>query len=151
MKTGGTEFYIGDVVMPNDTTHHGTIFGGKLLEIMDKAAYICGSSFSRESVVTAAIDVVRFKAPIKMGHIVRIHARVVYTGRTSLDVKVDAYGEDPLTGERVYCCTGYFTMVAVDKNIRPIPVPSYSPRTPEEVQEFEAARERRERLKGHSS
>ncbi len=139
---------ISDVVMPSDANVSGTMFGGHLMALMDKAAYIVSSTHARRSTVTAGVDVLRFRAPIKVSQVVEIEAGLAYVGRTSMDVKIDVFALETVSGTRTHCCTGYFTMVAVDEAGRPAEVPPYSPRTEDERREFEAAKERRERLRG---
>jgi acyl-CoA hydrolase len=74
-------------------------------------------------VVTASIDSIDFKVPIKQGDIVELVARVERVGRTSLRVRVEVKREDPMDGSRELCTVGYFTMVAVGEDGRPKPVP----------------------------
>lgn len=118
-----SEVYITDIVLPNQTNNHGTMFGGEVLALMDKAAGIAGLRFCRKPVVTASTERIDFRTPIHAGEIIEATAKVIYIGRTSLIVRIHIYAEHPLIGERRVCTTGYFSMVAVDADGRPVPVP----------------------------
>jgi acyl-CoA hydrolase len=107
------------IVLPGQTNHHGTLFGGVALAYMDEAAAIVATRCAKGPVVTAHIDSVDFKAPIKLGEAVEIHAKLEGVGRTSIKVSVDLYGENLSTGERTHCTTARFVMVAVDADGHP--------------------------------
>ena len=111
-----------EFVFPTDTNHMGTIFGGTLVAWMDKAAAFAAIRRAHSTVVTASIDSIGFKVPIKQGDIVELVARVEQVGRTSLRTRVEVNKENPLDGSRELCTVGYFTMVAVGEDGRPKPV-----------------------------
>lgn len=117
------EVHINDIILPNQTNNFGTMFGGEVMALMDKAAAIAGLRFSRKPLVTASSERIDFRTPIHAGEIIEAIARVIYVGRTSMIVRVHIYAEHPLTGERRNCTTGYFSMVAVGTDGQPIPVP----------------------------
>jgi acyl-CoA hydrolase len=112
-----------EFVFPTDTDHLGTIFGGTLVAWMDKTAAFAAIRRARSPVVTASIDSINFKVPIKQGEMAELVARVERVGRTSLRVRVEVNREDPLDGSRELCTVGYFTMVALGEDGRPKPVP----------------------------
>lgn len=118
-----TEVTITDLVLPHQTNNHGTMFGGEVLAMMDKAAGIAALRFCRQPVVTASTERIDFRTPIHTGEIIEATAKVIYVGRTSLLVRIHIYAEHALVGERRVCTTGYFSMVAVDAEGRPVPVP----------------------------
>jgi acyl-CoA hydrolase len=117
------EIFITDIILPNQTNNHGTMFGGEVMALMDKAAGIAGLRFSRKPLVTASSERIDFRTPIQAGEIIEASARVIYVGRTSMIVRVHIFAEHPLIGQRRTCTTGYFSMVAVDPQGHPIPVP----------------------------
>jgi uncharacterized protein (TIGR00369 family) len=117
-----TEARLIEVVFPEQTNHYGTLYGGQALALMDKAAFIAASRYSRRAVVTASSERVDFHVPVRQGQLVELLARVVATGRTSITVEVDMYSEDLLTGERQLGTHGRFVLVAVDANGRALPV-----------------------------
>ena len=118
-----SEVHINDIVLPNQTNNHGTMFGGEVLALMDKAAGIAAVQFCRQPVVTASTERIDFRTPIHAGEIIEAIAKVIYVGRTSLIVRIHIYAEHPLIGDRRICTTGYFSMVAVDGQGHPVPVP----------------------------
>jgi acyl-CoA hydrolase len=102
-------------------------------------------------VVTAGIDSLIFRQPIRIGDHVILKATVNYVGRSSMEVGVEVIREDPYSGRQVLATTAHLMLVALDENKRPIPAPPLLPQTPEEKQRFESARlrvlARKERLK----
>lgn len=117
------EVHSADIVLPNQTNGHGTMFGGDVMALMDRAAAIAALRYARLPVVTASTERIDFRTPIQASEIIEAISRVIYAGRTSLIVRIHIYAEHPLVGDRRLCTTGYFSMVAVDKDGRPTPVP----------------------------
>lgn len=124
-----------EMVFPNTTNHYGTMFGGKVLDLMDRAAFLASTRYSNQSMVTASMERIDFHSPIKSGNLVELVARVVYTGRTSLTVKVDLYSENAIKKTKEHACEGYFNMVSVNQEGRPIPVPKLLIETEKEKEE----------------
>ena len=114
---------IADIVLPNQTNNHGTMFGGDVLALMDRAAGIAALRFCCQPVVTASTERIDFRTPIQRGEIIEAIAKVIYVGRTSMIVRIHIYAEHPLIGDRRICTTGYFSMVALDQAGQPVPVP----------------------------
>jgi acyl-CoA hydrolase len=110
------------MVFPNQTNHYGTFFGGDALKMMDKAAFIAASRFSRTAVVTASLDTTDFRAPIHQGELAEVVGRVISHGKSSMHVETQLFSENLLTGERKLCSVGTFVMVAVDGEGRPTPI-----------------------------
>jgi acyl-CoA hydrolase len=135
------------IVLPPDTNNHGTLFGGKLMAYIDDIASIASMRHSRRSIVTASTDSVDFLHPIYEGYAVCLEAFVTYTGRTSMEVFVKVIAEDLLTGERNVCALSFLTMVAIDENGNPTPVPQVVPETNVERGLFNTAAERAENRK----
>ncbi|MEI2297302.1 acyl-CoA thioesterase [Ensifer sp. MJa1] len=100
-----------DIVFPGDSNHHGTLFGGAGLASMDRIAFIVATRHGRVPFVTASCDRIDFRAPALIGQIVRFTGRPVRVGRRSMEVEVEMIAED-VTGSRVLCSRGTFTMVA---------------------------------------
>jgi len=135
------ELRIVEMVFPNTTNHYGTMFGGKVLDLMDRAAFLAATRFCEQAIVTASMERLDFYVPVKSGHIVELIAKVVSTGRTSLTVKVDLYSENPIRRSKEHASRGYFHMVSVNQEGRPIPVPTLKVETPEEIAERDHALE----------
>ncbi|MCS6856076.1 MAG: acyl-CoA thioesterase [Sandaracinaceae bacterium] len=121
-----TEARLIEMVFPEQTNHYGTLFGGQALALMDKAAFIAASRYARRTVVTASSERVDFHVPIRQGQLVELIARVVGTGRTSMQVEVELYAEDLLSGDRKLATKGRFVLVALDAHGSPTPVPPLS-------------------------
>jgi acyl-CoA hydrolase len=117
------EVYVTDIVLPNQTNNFNTMFGGEVMALMDKAAAIAGLRFCRQPLVTASSERIDFRTPIHAGEIIEAIARVIFVGRTSMITRVHIYAEHPLKGDKRVCTTGYFSMVSVDPQGQPQPVP----------------------------
>lgn len=138
-------------VLPPDTNHHGTIFGGKLMAHIDDVASIAATKHARNPVVTASTDSLDFLHPIKEGYAVCLEAFVTWTGHTSMEVFVKVISENLLTGAREICAISFLTFVAMKHDGKPTPVPEVVPETEEEQwlhdRAEERARHRKERRK----
>ena len=132
-----------EMVFPNTTNHYGTMFGGKVLDLMDRAAFLASTRFSNQAMVTASMEHIDFIAPVKHGNLVELLAHVVYTGNTSLTVRVDLFSENPIQKTREHSSRGYFHMVSVDENGNPIRVPTLQISTDEERNEWIQVQEMR--------
>ena len=133
------------IVMPNDTNPHGTLSGGRLMHWVDSAGAMSAMRHARRPVVTVAIDDVVFRAPVPEGFIVVLTAQVTCVGTTSMEVKVEVVGENPVTGETCHTTTAHLVFVAVDDHGRPAAVPALEPETDAEKALHERAKERRAR------
>ena len=137
-----------ELVLPNDANTMGNVLGGRVLHWIDLAAAIVAHRHARIEAVTASMDEVSFLAPIRVGQMAVIAARMTYVGRTSMEIRVDVQSEDLMSGERRQTSTAYLTFVAVDKSGRPATVPPLLLETEEEKREARAAEARRaDRLK----
>ena len=134
-----------ELMMPEHSNNLGHVFGGVILSMMDKCAAIAAFRHSRSTVVTASIDRVDFREPIRLGDLVVMKASVNLTGRTSMEIGVRVEAEDLLSGRRRHTNSCYLTFVAVDRNGRPIEVPELIPETDDELRRHAAAKERRRR------
>lgn len=102
-----------DIVFPGDTNHHGTLFGGTGLALMDRVAFIAATRFGRTPFVTASCERIDFRQPARIGHIVEFTARPVKAGRRSLTVEVEMVAETIIGRQRHTCTRGIFHMVAI--------------------------------------
>ena len=132
------------LVLPNDTNTIGNLFGGELLAWMDVIASVSAHRHCRRVVVTASVNHVSFKKPIKEASIVTLEAKVSRSFYSSMEIIIDVYVEDRVTGEKVKCNDAIYTFVAVDQNGGPIQVPELLPETKEEKERFEAALRRKQ-------
>jgi uncharacterized protein (TIGR00369 family) len=118
----GDEVRLAELIMPNQTNHYGTLFGGHALGLMDHAGWIAATRCAHRTMVTVASDRVEFKVPVRAGQLVELVARVTRIGRTSVTVAVDMFAEEVATGERRLATSGSFVFVAVDQDGNPTPV-----------------------------
>ena len=116
------EVRLAELVMPNRTNHHGTLFGGHALGLMDHAGWVAATRCARRTMVTVASDRVEFKVPVRAGQLVELVARVTRIGRTSVTVGVDMYAEEVATGDRRLATSGSFVFVAIDDDGLPTPI-----------------------------
>lgn len=132
------------VVLPNDTNTLGNLFGGQLLAWMDVIASVSAHRHSRRVVVTASVNNVSFNSPIFHASIVTLEAKVSRAFNSSMEVFVDVFVEDHVTGNRSKSNEAIYTFVAVDQNGGPIQVPELIPETDEEKERFESALRRKQ-------
>ena len=144
-----------EIVFPQDTNPRGTMFGGAAYAMMDKAAGIAAMRFSRAMVVTAASERLEFTIPIHHGMIVEVIAQVIHAGSTSMVVEAELFCQEPLDETQRRATVGYFTMVAVDGDGRPCPIPPLLVDTPDAEAKWaigeeirHAAKSRRDRQRG---
>ncbi|CAN5905469.1 acyl-CoA thioesterase [soil metagenome] len=135
-----------DIVFPNHANPLGTLFGGRVLELMDINASIACQRFCRHAVVTASTEAVDFRNPIYVGEIIELKSRVAWTGKTSMIVRCEVHGENPLSGERRLCTIGHLNFVAIGANGKPTPVPALEVTSPLERHHFEVAQAVREAM-----
>ena len=127
-------------VFPQDTNSYNTLFGGRLLSLMDKAAGIMCAKFAHREFVTISIDTLEFKAPARQGDLIEVTARIVFTSNRTACTKVTAYAMSKSDWSKTEICQGYFFMVAIDSMMRPIPIPQFTPSGEEETSEWELAK-----------
>ena len=130
-------------VFPNDLNPHGTLFGGRVMQIVDSLAAIVAKRHSGRVCVTLGIDSVRFLNPARRGDILVCMASVNKAWRTSMEVGVKVVAEDFRTLEHKEILSAYFTFVAVDDEHRPVEISPVIPETPEQYKRYDEAEERR--------
>lgn len=133
------------LILPPDTNHMGTVFGGTVLAYIDEIAAIAAMKHSQSVVVTASIDTVNFLSTAKAGDILTLEAVVVSTGRTSMEVYVKVECQHLDTGDITTTTTAILTMVAIDRDGLPTKVCGVIPETEEEKRLFQSAQIRKNR------
>ncbi len=131
------------LMTPDMANFSGNVHGGAILKILDQVAYSCASRYAGTYVVTLSVDRVIFRDTIHVGELVTFSASVNYTGRTSMEIGIRIDTEDIREGTTRHTNSSYFTMVAVDGDNQPVPVPPLIPTTPTMRQRYESARLRR--------
>lgn len=133
-----------EIVLPNDTNGLGNMMGGRLLNLMDKAAAISAQRHANRVCVTAAVDSVEFQSPIHQGEVVVVESQVNRVFRTSMEVELNVWAENPILQTRRKCNRAFYTFVAFDDDERPVPAPPIHPETELEHENFLLAAKRRE-------
>lgn len=134
-------------VFPQDTNHHGTMFGGVLMANIDEIAAITAMKHCSAPVVTASTDSVDFLKPIRTGDILSYEAMVSYAGRSSMEICVKIIIEDVMTDEQHLAALSFLTFVALDDDGKPKAVPEVYPETEEEQWFYNTALARVKRRK----
>jgi acyl-CoA hydrolase len=132
------------IVLPNDTNTLGNLFGGQLLAWMDVIASVSAHRHSKRVVVTASVNNVSFQKPIKHASIITLEAKVSRAFNSSMEIFVDVFVEDQVTGQLEKSNEAIYTFVAVDQNGGPIQVPELIPETEQEKERYEGALRRKQ-------
>jgi acyl-CoA hydrolase len=126
-----------------DANFAGNVHGGTVMKLCDEVAALAALKHSRSRVVTVGMDRMNFLVPIRIGDLVTFSAAVNAAWRTSMEVGVRVDAENPRTGEARQTNTAYVTMVALDDEGRPAPVPGLIAETPTEERRMREAELRR--------
>jgi acyl-CoA hydrolase len=132
------------LMTPDMANFSGHVHGGATLRLLDQVAYACAARYSNNYVVTLSVDQVFFRQAVHVGDLVTFLASINYTGNTSMEVGIRVMAEDIIRKTSRHAMTCYFTMVAVDDQGKPVPVPPLAIETPNEQRRFESAVSRRE-------
>ena len=133
-----------ELVLPNDTNTIGNLMGGRLMYWMDICAGMAAQKHCNRIVVTASVDNVSFKQPIKLGDAVMIEAKVTRAFNTSVEVRLDVWAQNLPAGTKIKSNEAYYTFVAIDRDNNTMPVPEVVPETEKENLLFEGALRRRQ-------
>jgi acyl-CoA hydrolase len=133
-----------ELVLPNDTNTLNNLMGGRLMHWMDIVSAIAAQKHSNRIVVTASVDNISFKHPIRLGNVVTLKAKVTRAFSSSMEVRIDVDAEDIPSNTKTESNSAFFTFVAVDQLGRPIDVPEVEPETAEEKALFDGALRRRQ-------
>ncbi len=133
-----------ELVLPNDTNTLNNLMGGRLMHWMDIVSAISAQKHSNRIVVTASVDNISFKHPIRLGNVVTLKAKVTRAFNSSMEVRINVEAEDIPSNTKTESNSAFFTFVAVDQLGRPIDVPEVEPETDEEKALYEGALRRRQ-------
>lgn len=139
-----SEVSMTELVLPNDTNTLNNLMGGRLMHWMDIVSAIAAQKHSNRIVVTASVDNISFKHPIRLGNVVTLKARVTRAFNSSMEVRIDVKAEDIPSNTVTESNSAFFTFVAVDQLGRPIDVPEVEPETEEEKELYMGALRRRQ-------
>lgn len=132
------------LMSPEMANFSGKVHGGAVLRLLDQVAYACASRYAGTYVVTLSVDQVMFREPINVGELVTFLASVNYTGTSSMEIGIKVVAEDIRKQTVRHANSCFFTMVAVDDDGKPTPVPAFEPQSPDERRRHAAAGIRRQ-------
>jgi len=132
-----------EIVLPEDSNSRGTIFGGRVLSLIDKCAAIAAMRHAQSGVVTASLDSVDFHSSVRVGDVLVLRGRLNAVFRSSMEIEVEVHAEDPLTGTRRLTTRAFVTMVALGPDGAPAPAPPLLIEGDEARARLAAAKERR--------
>lgn len=133
-----------DIVLPSETNSLNHMFGGELLARMDRAASIAARRHCNEVVVTASVNHVSFARPIPLDSVVSVSAKVSRAFKTSMEVVLEVWIEEPRDLTKIQANKAIYTFVAVNEQKKPVAVPPIEPETKEEIADYDAALRRKQ-------
>jgi len=134
-------------VFPGHTNALNTLYGGRLMSIMDTAAGMSASKFAHREFVTVSVDALKFRRPAFQGDVIRTTARVVWTSPRTAGVHVISCRLSRSEWEGEEICSGFYFMVAIDESMKPVQIPQFTPETDEEKALWEMADTAREAMR----
>lgn len=132
-----------EIVLPEDSNPRGTVFGGRVLALIDKCAAIAAMRHARTEVLTVSVDSVEFRNPVRVGDVLVLRGRLNAAFKSSMEIEVEVHSEDPLSGERKLTTRAFVTMVSVDDDSRPAAAPGLETADDDERRRSTEAGERR--------
>ena len=133
-------------VFPGDTNALDTLFGGRLMSIMDTAAGMAASKFAHRNFVTISVDALKFRRPAYQGDVIRTTAKVVWTSPRTAGIHVIScrLSRSEWVGEEI--CSGFFFMVAIDRDMKAINIPQFEAKSDEEKEMWNSAQKARDAM-----
>lgn len=141
-RIADSRFTLSALMGPQDANTLGNVHGGVIMKMVDEAGALVAMRHANKLCVTVTIDSMTFMEPIRVGSLVQCKGELTYVGRTSMEVRVEVWSENPLTGASKVTNVAYLVYVALDAQGNPSPVPDLIYETPEEQRRGEQARER---------
>jgi len=135
---------ISHVMMPYHANPAGNVNGGVIMQLIDDAAFVIATRYTRTNVVTASIERIDFHRPVHVGDLLTLKGCLNLTHRSSMEIGVRVISEDMRTGEQRHIASAYLTFVAMDVNLHPTPVNEYIPNTEVAKRRYTEARKRRQ-------
>lgn len=144
MEPGNAQLTMTVLMTPDMANFSGNVHGGTLLKYLDEVAYACASRYAGRYVVTLSVDQVVFRQPVHVGELVTFLASVNYTGTTSMEIGIKVITENIRERSVRHTNSCFFTMVALDDERRPAPVPPLEPQTPDQKRRYVQGQQRRD-------
>lgn len=112
---------------PTDVNFGGKVHGGVVMKWIDQTAFTCARTWSGTYCVTVYVGGIRFLKPIRIGDVVKVEAKVIYTGKSSIHIAVDVFSksfEEEKMTKTTHCV---IVFVSVDESGKPQKVKSWEP------------------------
>jgi acyl-CoA hydrolase len=138
-----SEIVLRQLMLPEHANPFGNVHGAWVFKLVDEAAGTAAMRHCRARVVTKLVDQMTFDAPVHVGELVHVHARVTWTGRTSMEVAITVEAEGPLSGITRRTNTAFLVFVALDGDGNPKPIPPLVLETADDHETWAAAEARR--------
>ncbi len=129
-------------MFPSNANPSGNVFGGDILKQIDLIAGLVAQRHAQTNAVTASIDRVNFLKPVFVGEVLVLHARLNYIHRSSMEIEIIVSAENLAKGTSTLAGTAFVTMVALDKNGKPIKVPELILESDEDKRKFAEGKSR---------
>ena len=140
-----TKIVISQIMLPFQANLSGNVHGGEIMKMMDLTALAVATKYAKANVVTVRVEEIQFILPIFVGAYVTCTGTIAYVGRSSMEIIVEVEVEDLTSGVGPQrALSAFFTIVALDRNQRPLPLPPLRPETDEQKELYELAWRRRE-------
>ncbi|MEH0664572.1 acyl-CoA thioesterase [Vibrio scophthalmi] len=133
MSHGKRDITLRFLAEPGDVNFGGKVHGGAVMKWIDLAAYANAAAWSGKYCITAYAGGIRFVAPIHVGNLVEVSAKVIYTGTSSMHIAIDVQASDPKEMKNRLTTHCIVIMVAVDEHGKPSPVPEWIPETTDDI------------------
>jgi acyl-CoA hydrolase len=143
-KVSQSRISLAQLMQPEHANFLGNVHGGWIMKLVDETGGLACIRHAQCRVVTVVVDQMVFRQPIRIGDLVTLTAEVSYTGRTSMEARVEVMAENPVTGECVHTNTAYCVYVALGDDGKPVPVPPLIPETDAQRERMLRARKRQE-------
>ena len=124
---------------PSDVNFGGKVHGGMVMKWIDQAAYACACNWAENYCVTVYVGGIRFYKPIGIGDLVKVEARVIHTGTSSIHIAVDVLSKKIATSHYHKTTHCVIVFVSVDADGKPTPAPKWIPKTEDEIKVEEYA------------
>ncbi|MCD6230270.1 MAG: hypothetical protein J7J88_00040 [Dehalococcoidia bacterium] len=144
---GHSALDMAQIMLPDQANPAGFVHGGELMKLMDNAAYVVAVRHSRANVVTARVDDINFYNPVRVGELVIVHSKIIFTSRSSVEVRIEVDTEDLFVGKKLRALTASYIMIALDTSGKAMEVPPLIVSTEEEESLFNEALARYESRK----
>lgn len=134
----------GQQMMPSDANPLGNVHGGYIMKLIDEAGGFAAMRHARRPVVTVTMDSIAFLSPVRVGHLLTLHSKVNWVGKSSIEVGIHVEAENPITGEIVHTNSAFAVFVALDDSARPTSVPPLILETEEDRRRWAEGEERQQ-------